>query len=101
LRLSFDRLAGVVREQLGGDPRGDVLFVFHNKRRTHVKLLWHESSGYRILYTRLDRGRYRIPVAIPADASRVQISQRELDILLEGIDMSIVRAARKQRRCAS
>jgi len=39
LRLSFDRLAGVVREQLGADPRGEALFVFHNRRMTHVKIL--------------------------------------------------------------
>ncbi len=34
LRLSFDRLAGLVREQLKRDPRSDALFVFHNKRKT-------------------------------------------------------------------
>ena len=30
MHLSFDRLAGLVRDQLGGDPRGEALFVFHN-----------------------------------------------------------------------
>lgn len=33
LRLSFDRLAGIVRDQLGADPRKDSAFVFHNKNR--------------------------------------------------------------------
>jgi transposase len=36
VRLSFDRLAGVVRTELGGDPREEALFVFHSKRPTHV-----------------------------------------------------------------
>ena len=40
LRLSFDRLAGIVRSELGGDPRAEAAFVFHNRRGTHVKILW-------------------------------------------------------------
>lgn len=46
LHLSFDRLAGIVRQQLGGDPRGDALFFFHNRRGTHAKILWHDGSEY-------------------------------------------------------
>ena len=36
LRLSFDRLAGIVRDQLGADPRGEALYVFHNQRPANV-----------------------------------------------------------------
>lgn len=100
LRLSFDRLAGVVRDHLGGDPRSAALFIFHNRRGTHLKLLWHDGRGYRILFTRLDRCRYRIPLAVPADARRVQISESELRLLLEGVDMKLIRAARRAVRKA-
>ena len=95
LHLSFDRLAGIVREQLGADPRADTLIVFHNRRRTHLKLLWHDGKAYHVLYTRLDRGTYRIPLAIPPGAQRVQISERELRVIFEGIDIALLRAARK------
>jgi transposase len=95
LRLSFDRLAGIVREQLGADPRRDTLIVFHNRARTHLKLLWHDGTGYCLLYKRLDRGSYRIPLAIPAGARHVTVSARELAILLEGIDEEALRAARR------
>lgn len=98
LRLSFDRLAGVVREQLGGDPRAEAVFIFHNRRRTHLKLLWHDVTGYRILYTRLDRGTYRVPLPIPANASTVRVSDRELRTLLQGIDAATLRAARRTAR---
>ena len=57
LHLSFDRLAGIVRQQLGGDPRSDALFVFHNRRGTHAKILLHDGSGYWILYKREGRRR--------------------------------------------
>lgn len=97
LHLSFDRLAGLVR-QLGADPRGDTLYIFHNRRRTHVKLLWHDRGGYLILYKRLDRGVYRIPLAIPKGAQQVVVSRRELEVLLEGIDGAMLRAARRSVR---
>lgn len=98
LHLSFDRLAGIVRQQLGGDPRGEALFVFHNRRRTHVKMLWHDGSGYRILYKRLDRGVYRIPLRIPAGAPCVKATRRELELLLEGVDRRTLTAARRTTR---
>jgi transposase len=98
LHLSFDRLAGIVREQLGGDPRGEAAFIFHNRRGTHLKVLWFDGSGYCILYKRLDRGVYRIPVAIPARATRVSVSHRELELLLQGIDRRVLRAARRTTR---
>lgn len=101
LHLSFDRLAGIVRQQFGREPRGEALYVFHNRRGTHVKCLWHDASGYCIFYKRLDRGVYRIPLAIPGDASHVTASRRELELLLAGIDRNALRAARRTVRARS
>ncbi|MBK8010223.1 MAG: IS66 family insertion sequence element accessory protein TnpB [Deltaproteobacteria bacterium] len=98
LHLSFDRLAGLVRDALGGDPRAGHAFLFHNKRTTHVKLLWHDGRSYRILYCRLDRGRFRIPMSIPAGAVHVEVSSRELELILEGIDDKLLRLARRTVR---
>jgi transposase len=96
LHLSFDRLAGIVRAQLGGDPRAEAAFIFHNRRGTHLKVLWFDGSGYCILYKRLDRGVYRIPLAIPSDAKRVLVSRRELELMLGGIDRRKLSAARRR-----
>lgn len=101
LALSFDRLAGLAREVLDGDPRSTTLFIFHNRRRTHLKLLWHDGSGYCVLYKRLDRGQFRIPSAPEALASRVMISERELRVLLEGIDMALIRSAQRELRASA
>lgn len=94
LHFSFDRLAGIVREQFGEDPRGDALFVFHNKARTHLKMLWHSRRGYCVFYTRLDRGTYRIPMSIPEGAARVSVRPRELAVILRGLDRGLLREAR-------
>lgn len=95
LHLSFDRLAGIVRAQFGNDPRADAVFVFHNRRRTHLKILWHDGRRYCLFYVRLDRGTYRIPAAIPSNAHSVPVTKRELELILEGIDRSLLRAARR------
>ena len=102
MRLSFDRLAGLVRERFGQEPRMDAVFAFLNKRLTHVKLLWHDGTGYRILFKRLDRnrGRFRIPQSMPDKARHVRVSARELRVLLEGVDMKLIRAARRSIRAA-
>jgi len=98
LHLSFDRLAGIVREQLEGDPRADTLVLFHNRRGTHVKLLWHDGSGYCLFYKRIDRRRFRIPLPVPPDAQAVTVSAHELKILLSGIDEDAIRRAVSRTR---
>ena len=100
LHLSFDRLAAIVRGQLGGDPRANTVVVFHNRRRTHVKLLWHDGSGFCLLYKRLDRGTYRIPTVVPHGAKQVAVSRDELAVLLEGLDDVRIRRARAAARAA-
>ena len=95
LRLSFDRLAGIVREVLGRQPREEAVFVFHNRARTHLKILWHDGRGYCLVYKRLDRGTYRIPLAIPPGAVEVAVTRRELATLFEGIDNGLLRRGRE------
>jgi transposase len=100
LHLSFDRLTAIVRAELGADPKADTAVVFHNRRRTHVKVLWHDGRGYCVLYKRLDRGTYRIPETIPAGAKQVAVRREELVVLLRGLDHAVVRRARATARAA-
>ena len=95
LRLSFDRLAGIVRDVLGREPRAEAAFVFHNRKRTHAKILWHDGRGYYLLYRRLDRGTCRIPLAPAPGAKDLLVTPRELALLFEGIDHALLRRARQ------
>ena len=98
LRLSFDRLGGIVRDALGREPRSDAAFVFHNRARTHLKILWHDGRGYCVLYKRLDRGTYRVPLVVPPGAVEVTLTVRQLETLLEGLDERLLRRARQIAR---
>ena len=87
LRWSFDRLAGCVAERVGRNPKGGALFVFFGRRSDRVKILFHDRGGYCLFYKRLDRGTFRRPVVHADDATSVSIDARELDLLLEGLDL--------------
>ena len=87
LRWSFDVLSGVVKERIQQDPRAGALFVFLNKRRNRVKVLFYDRTGYCMLYKRLDRGTFPMPVVISPGAEHVVISSAELDLILLGLDV--------------
>lgn len=97
LAYSFDRLAGLVQEQIGRSARDAALFIFFNRRRTALKALFADGTGLCIFYKRLDRGRFQLPEAV--DGGRVvELSERELDDLLDGIEIERSPAARPAKR---
>ncbi len=92
LRGSFDALAGQVR-RLQGDPLDGHLYLFVNHRRTLLKALWFDRTGWAIFSKRLESGTFQLPSA--AQGSRkVAVDPGQLAMILEGIDL----AARRRRR---
>ncbi len=53
LRKSFNGLHGLVTERLGEDPRTGALFVFVNQRRTRLKVLYWDGTGFWVMTNRL------------------------------------------------
>lgn len=98
LRWGFDRLAGLVEEQIGRAARSGALFVFFGKRRSALKILFFDGGGLCQFYKRLDRGTFRLPSATHPDATSISLSERELDALLDGIDLDVDPEPRRGRR---
>ena len=85
MHLGFDRLAGLVTDWMGRSARDPALYVFLNRRRTLLKALFFDGTGYCVFYKRLDRGRFRLPE--PMDDGRVmEMSDAELETLLDGLE---------------
>jgi transposase len=82
MRKSFDGLCGLIRSELKGDPLSGSLFVFCNRRRNMVKLLYRDRDGFVIWYKRLERGTFNLPRIL---ASNGRIDRRQLSLLLEGV----------------
>ena len=85
MRRSFDSLALVVREHLGTDPQNGALFVFVGKRLTRVKVLWWDRNGYCLLYKRLHRAIFEVPLGAPAGNAAIRIDGGALAQLLAGV----------------
>lgn len=97
LRWGFDRLAGVANEQLGRTARSGALFVFFGKRKSALKILFFDGSGMCLFYKRLDSRTFRVPQALRPDATSLELSERELDDLLDGIEVEAEPRPRRTR----
>lgn len=84
-RNSFDSLAAITQTILQLDPLSGHLFVFHNRKRDRIKILYWQYNGFCLWYKRLEAGKYRFP---KLDQNTMTISHEELRLLLEGIDIS-------------
>jgi transposase len=96
MRKSFNGLWALVVEQLKQDPLVGGLFVFVNRRRDLMKLLYWDVDGIAIWAKRLERGTFEMP-RVDAQSASVTLSATELTLLLRGIDLTSVRRRKRYR----
>ena len=84
MRKSIDTLSILVREHLNKDPFSGHLFVFCNRYRTILKILYWDRNGFCVWHKRLERDKFRWP---EEESEVKEISQRELLWLIEGLEM--------------
>ena len=83
MRKEINGLSVLVEEQLAADPFSGSLFLFCNRRRTHLKILYWDRNGFWLYLKRLERDRFPWPQE--EDQAR-QIGSEQLTMLLAGID---------------
>jgi transposase len=95
MRQGFDRLMLAAREKTQHDPQGGgALFVFANRGATRIKVLWFERNGCCILYKRLHRAVFELPVS--GGAASVHIDSAALARLLAGTTRTPKRSRRSR-----
>lgn len=92
MRGSFNALAGHVR-RLHADPLDGHIYLFVNRRKTLLKALWFDRTGWAIFSKRLERGTFELPSAEPG-TRKVAVDPAQLAMILEGIEL----AARRRKR---
>jgi transposase len=85
LRKSIDGLAALVQAGFELDPFSSSLFVFCNRQRDKLKMLFWEHNGFWLFYRRLERGTFQWPMA--SKATPTAITPRELRWLLDGLSL--------------
>ena len=80
MRRSFDGLSAMVESSFPGQLLTGSLFVFVNKRKTMMKVLYWHEDGLALWGKRLEKGTFRV-----SWDGRAELSRREFTMLLEGI----------------
>jgi transposase len=95
MRKAVNGLSILVQDVLEADPFSSHLFVFCNRLRDKLKILFWHNNGFWLLYRRLEKQRFWWPA--PGEAPALEISARELSWLLEGLDITRIEAHKAAR----
>lgn len=85
MRKSIDGLSVIVSLSFNLDPMDKSIFIFTNKARNRIKILYYDSTGFWLLFKRLEQGKFKIYEDEKND-TRV-IDERQLRWLLEGLEI--------------
>lgn len=83
MRKQINGLAVIVQEELARDPFSGNLFLFSNRRRSHLKVLYWDRNGFCLWMKRLEKDRFPWP---QGEQQVRQIGEDQLRMLLDGID---------------
>ena len=87
MRKGFEGLHAAVADHLKEDVRGGGLFVFSNRRRTRLKVLYFDGTGLWLMTKRLEQGTFFWPKAAQAGQTKLRLTPEAFALLTDGIDM--------------
>jgi len=94
MRKGFDSLCGIIADTLQHDPLSGHLFLFVNRRRDKLKILYWDGDGLAIWYKRLEQGTFQMP-KVNNQQTCAEMRSDELNMLLRGIDYSDVKRRKR------
>jgi transposase len=84
-RKSINGLTEIVELELNRDAYTGALFIFCNKAKDKIKLLYWDKTGFALWYKRLDKQRFKWPTKVSEQA--LTLSEQQLHWLLSGFDV--------------
>jgi len=92
MRKSIDGLSIIISKELDLNPTDEMIFVFYNKAKDKIKILWWQTNGFCLYYKRLKKQRFKMPAI---KNKTIKIESRELRWLLDGLDLSKIKKHKK------
>lgn len=97
MHYSFDRLMGLAQEIFDQDPVSGHLFLFLNRNRDRMKILFWDHDGFCIWYKRLERGTFQI-LSTTNNEQGIELNYSQLVKLVGGLDLKTGRRRKRYRR---
>lgn len=85
MRKSINGLSIIVATEMNLDLKLSALFIFTNKPRTHMKILYFDKSGFALWLKKLDSAKFPWPKKIEDEV--ISVSAKDLEFVLDGINI--------------
>ena len=95
MRKGIHGLSGIVRSEWAADPTDGSLFVFINRRRDRLKMLYFDGGGFWLYYRLLEAGTFE-PLSVVGEAAATEMDATQLAMLLAGV--SLVESQPRRKR---
>jgi len=88
MRKAANGLVAIVESEMALDPFTSRLFVFCNRARSIVKIVYWEGNGFALWMKKLQKSRFQWPVDLPLDV--VELNVQQISWLLDGYDLTLM-----------
>lgn len=85
MRKNINGLASIVEAEMKLDLKSSSMFVFTNRRRTHMKILYFDRSGFAIWFKRLEESKFPWPRILDQDT--IELTAADLELVLDGVNV--------------
>ena len=93
MRKQIQGLSILVEAEMELDVFEQSLFVFCNKKKSHLKILYWDMTGFALWLKVLDKDRFKWPVHLEGES--IELTNKELRWLLKGFDLSKMKPHKK------
>ena len=88
MRKSINGLSALILDVFEKSPQSEHLFLFYNRSKDKVKLIFWDRNGFVLYYKRLEKGRFKLKKS--SDNQTIEITQNQLQWLLAGLDFQLM-----------
>ena len=85
MRKSIPGLSVIVATEMNLDLKSSALFIFSNKPRTHIKILYFDKSGFALWLKKLEGAKFPWPKLEEDEV--ISIGAKDLEFILDGVNI--------------
>lgn len=97
MRKGFDSLCGIVSAQMQLNALSGAIYIFINKKRNQVKLLFWEGDGLSLYHKRLEGGTYERPLIKDGEPA-CMIAPQQLQFILQGVALQKIQYRKRYKK---